>query len=301
MKLRHSIGVTLLTGLLCTSCDSSQVKKTMAEVSLWLKPTSPGVESAPSGQPSPNGTDQEFASMAARNAKANAEILHEMFVVVSMREPRDRSEFGNWADTLNQGASLEGVYNGLTHSGDYRKLEAIHTGATPEAVRVFGEELANLELELPTMTEFDGNSASPLPILGSVDPVSDSHEMKNAPSANGLIAATPSPKPDPKVLSDRYTKQFIGASIYTLKRVLGDEALKVVASKIQLREKLALWYSKWVSRMAQRNVDFGVALRNKPDEAFHFKWVMESADDRVKWEVLNRIHRVLNEANKTKQ
>lgn len=62
-------------------------------------------------------------SSVAKKAKANSEIFHEMFVVVFMREPKDRSEFGNWVDTLNQGASLEGVYNGLTHSEEYRRLE----------------------------------------------------------------------------------------------------------------------------------------------------------------------------------
>jgi hypothetical protein len=137
-------------------------------------------------------------------------------------------------------------------------------------------------------------------VLGSVDPENGKTEGETI-FESGLTAPSPIPKPDPKVLSEQYTKQFIGASIYTLKRVLGDEALKLINTKIQLREKLALWYSKWVCRVAQRNVDFGVALRNKPDEAFHFKWVMESQDDRVKWEVLNRLHRILNEANRQKQ
>ena len=52
--------------------------------------------------------------------------------------------------------------------------------------------------------------------------------------------------------------------------------------------------------MAQRNVNYGIALRNKADEAFHYKWAVENAGDPVKWEVLNRLHRVLNEANKSR-
>jgi hypothetical protein len=50
--------------------------------------------------------------------------------------------------------------------------------------------------------------------------------------------------------------------------------------------------------MTQRNVDFGVALRNKADEAFHLKWATEVSEDQIIWEVLNRLHRVLNDANK---
>ena len=83
--------------------------------------------------------------------------------------------------------------------------------------------------------------------------------------------------------------------------MIGDEALKVIAAKSEYREKLALWYSKWVVHMAQLNVDFGIPLRNKPDDEFHYNWVLNNSNDRVMWEVLNRLHRVLNESNKQKQ
>ncbi len=220
---------------------------------------SPDPKSAQTDTPKPQ-SDEEFISNAAKNAKANAEILHEIFQVVFIREPKDRADFGNWVDTLNQGASLEGVYNGLIHSADYRKMEVASPGASVEALRIFGEELALLEKELPQ------------------------------PSAN----LSP-------ILASNYSKQFIGSSVFTLKRLIGEEALKVVEVKSEYREKLALWYSKWVTHMIQRNVDFGVSLRNKVDEPFHYKFVLDSSEDRVKWEILNRLHRVLNEADKQKQ
>ena len=77
--------------------------------------------------------------------------------------------------------------------------------------------------------------------------------------------------------------------------------MTLMTVKKEYPEKMALWYSRWVVHMASRNVDFGVALRNKPDEAFHYKWALTAAEDRLKWEVLNRVHRVLNEANRQKQ
>jgi hypothetical protein len=221
-------------------------------------------------EPSASPSAEELSSSAAKKAKANAEIFHEMFKVVFMREPKDRGEFGNWVDTLNQGASLEGVYNGLTHSQEYAALEKNSPKASEKAIKVFRDEINLLELELPVPTHLEN---------------------------------------------------FGLASLFLLKRVLSDEALKVIASKSSgptpkasetapkgdvaeaksedsPKAKLAAWYSKWAVHMAQRNVDFGVPLRNKPDEGFHFKWAGEVSEDQITWEILNRIHRVLNDANR---
>ncbi len=255
------------------------------------------------------------AVLATKSAKANAEILHEVYQVVFMREPEDKSEFGSLVDSLNQGASIEGLYNGFTHSSDYRKLEASNQGATPQALRLFGEELASLEMELPAPVEFTDAATQPLalPVQPGVEPVAAVTSRQSAKAiADGVTVieyGKSDPQPTPRVsaqtgpatleqLTDRYTKQFVGASIFTLKRIMGDEALRVMAVKKDYPEKLAQWYSKWVARMARRNVDFGLAQRNKPDESFHYNWAMAATEDRLKWEVLNRAHRVLNEANK---
>jgi hypothetical protein len=264
-----------------------------------------------------NGEGSGLISANARNSKANSELLHEMYEIVYIREPKDRSEFGSMVDSMNQGASLEGVYNGYTHSADYRKLEIANAGASPEALQVFGQELAILELELPTPADFDAAATQPLAM--PVDPASAPAPLPTpvrTEHADGVHVieygkvpepgaepslSSPVPKPDINTLADRYTKQFVGASIFTLKRVLGDEALHVVADKKQHPEKLAMWYAKWVVHMAARGVDFGIALRNKPDFQFHYDWAIKAGQDRIEWEVLNRIHRVLNEANKQKQ
>ncbi len=247
--------------IFCVACESP----------LGLESQNPTAE--PSLTPLEKEKTAEGLSSVAKKSKANSEIFHEMFVVVFMREPKDRSEFGNWVDTLNQGASLEGVYNGLTHSEDYRRLEKTSPKASEKAVKAFREEITLLEIELSIPTQLEN---------------------------------------------------FGLASLFTLKRVLSDEALKVLAAKNNVnkaalavngavvpaanpssakneespRVKLAGWYSKWAVHMAQKNVDFGVALRNKPDEAFHFKWATEVSEDQIVWEVLNRLHRILNEANK---
>lgn len=290
------------------------------EWTAMLEVLSGGKTPAPLASPSPTPTE-EFASKNARDAKANAELLHEVYKVVYEREPKDRGEFGNLVDSMNQGASLEGMYNGFTHSTDYRKLETANSGASPEALRAFGEELAILEAELPTPVEFDNEATQPLAAADggaaalptpAAKPQADGVNVIEygkvpEPGVTPTAAAEPKTiasngaKPDIKVLADKYTKQFVGASIFTLKRVLGDEALRVVAVKKEYPEKLALWYSKWVVHMAVRGVDFGISQRNKPDEEFHYKWALTAGEDRVNWEVLNRLHRVLNEANRQKQ
>ena len=207
--------------------------------------------------PSPTPTELELISDASRRGKENSEIFKEIYQVTYIKQPKDRSEFGNWVDTLNQGASLEGVYHGLIQSEDYRQLEVQSKSASPEALRIFSEEFSILGAEL-------------------------------------------SPDSDIRALQEKNIQRYVGVSLFTLKKNLGEEALKVIASKNEYPEKLSLWYSKWVVRLADRNIDFGIDLRNKKDEEFHFKWALENKTDRLSWEVLNRLHRILNEANKEK-
>lgn len=299
-------------------------KEWNAMVSVLTGGRTPNAQASPqpSGQPSasPSLSLEEFSSQNARNAKANAELLHEVFKVVFIREPKDRGEFGSMVDSMNQGASLEGVYNGFTHSSDYRKLEMANAGASPDALRAFGEELAILEAELPTPVEFDASATQPLalPVNPGEEPAAPPTPVEKVQadgvhvieygkvpqpgvSAEPQAGASSAPKLDIKALSEKYTQQFVGASVYTLKRIVGDEALRVVSVKKEYPEKLALWYSKWVVHMCALGVDYGIALRNKPDEQFHYKWALTAGEDRINWEVLNRVHRVLNEANRQKQ
>lgn len=229
---------------------------------------------------------------AARLSKMNSELLREVYLTVLLQDSPDRAEFGSLVDTLNQGASFEGVYNGFTHSARYREYEMRKKGASAAALRVFSEELAILELELPEPTQFDETSAQPLRRP-------DFPTGEERPSFDAPMRAAPSPKaPDPKALAELYARQFVGASIFTLKRVIGDEVFKVMATKREYREKLALWYARWVVRVAnERRVDYGLPLRNLADEKFHYKWALDASVDRIQWEILNRLHRILNQAN----
>ncbi len=258
-----------------------------------VRPTPTGSPTAePSATQSPTANQGELTMPAAQRAKLNSEVFKEMFTVVFMKEPSDHADFGNWVDSLNQGASFEGVYNGLVHSMEYKKLEETEKGTTTRALQIFGEEMAFLEKDQAKPTRFE----SYRPVVTETDPISPT------PTAGFRPNPTPSPadqltKVQLAMLSENYAKQFVGASVYSLKRALGDEAIVIMDLNNDYKEKLALWYSKWVVHMAARNIDYGLPLRNKPDASFHYKWALENSVDLLKWEVLNRIHRLMNLAN----
>ncbi len=64
---------------------------------------------------------------------------------------------------------------------------------------------------------------------------------------------------DASSLSARNEAIFFRFSLFTLKRILGEEGMRLVTD-------------------------------------FHQEWAMGASPDRIEWEVLNRLHRVLNQA-----
>ena len=263
-------------------------------VSEWIKqgvsPSSPEPVVSASPSAAPNGS----VSVNAAKAKANAELLREMYVSVNGVPPTNRADFGSMLDSMNQGASLEGVYNGFIHSAAYRKLEVENPGAQPDALKFFVDELAQIEMELPSVTEFNGDSAKPIELIDPASENTPSVESFSFPAKKPSAAAAKQPEGITKdALVLKYSKLFNKSSIFTLKRVLGDEALKLIQTKKDNKEQLAGWYGKWALKLAAINIDFGIQQRNIADEQFHSKWAMAATEDQIRWEVLNRLHRVL--------
>lgn len=205
----------------------------------------------------------------------HSELISEMYRVVLLKEP-EASTFWELVNAMSQGASIEGIYNGLTHSAQYRQLEMTDQAISSSSLKIFAELLEDLEAELPIRTEFDGSAAQPLELLlpDQLSSIEKGSRRFSQPQD--------------------FKKIFASASFFTLKRVLGDEAIKVIAIKSSDSHFLASWYSHWVSKMAARQVDFGLQLRNDSNQQFHDRWALGASEDRLKWEVLNRIHRVLN-------
>lgn len=97
-----------------------------------------------------------------------------------------------------------------------------------------------------------------------------------------------------KAAGEKYAKEYMGKPLFTLKRVLGDRVIQEAETRKGDKDRLAAWYSNFVGRWAKAGVSFGMAQRDRADEAFHFKWAKENNLGMIQWELLNRVHRVLN-------
>ena len=240
--------------------------------------------------------------------ESNATFLEELHGVVSRTEPHGNDQkFSEFLNALDQGASFEGIYNSFVHSAEYRQIEIAKPGCSPKGLRTFSVELARVELELKEITQFDEKSAGTLAYAVQIGPTDGSADVEQDGTVSfrktAAISATPPVQVKPTVdgLTLRYMGLFKDSSLYTMKRILGDEALKLVEQKKTQPEVLATWYSKWASNMTVYGVDFGHPLRNKQDPTFHYRWAEDNllndrtfGIERVKWEILNRVHRLLN-------
>lgn len=253
-------------------------------------------------------------------SEVQAELVQEIFRVVLLRDPAERGEFTSYVDLLAQGASIEGVHNGLTHTDQYRKLEQTYR-TEAGVLEVFCREWLDLGMGSVEPSRLNPKMAEPLsaPVpLEYVEPSETSESGRNEGGDRNNhtgpregVGGTDSTSPEVEC-----NQVFSGAAFFTLKRVLADEAIRVIREVRQVGSgqsaspaqppgpaqatapRLSTWYGRWAALMANRGVDFGLALRNKADEKFHRDWASSTSDDKVTWEVLNRVHRVLNEAQR---
>lgn len=239
-----------------------------------------------------NQAEDEKKPSAGELAKANSELLSEMMkVIFDEKEVEDKTNFGNLVHSLNQGASLEGIYRGILAGSRYRGLEAKSQAASPTILKAFAFEMAELQDTMKNPSSFTQEARK----APSIDfPEEASNEIPTAAPRSQDVTE----KKDKKDVMDNLLQIFIGASPYTLKRVLGEEALRKMEELKNSPGELAQWYAQSTVRLCDTKVDFGLAQRNQPDFDFHFKFAQKMAQDRVQWETLNRYHRYLNAAMK---
>jgi hypothetical protein len=234
----------------------------------------------------------EPANPAANLNRANDEILSEMFQVTffAERQEIEAREFAELSQSLKQGASLEGVYRGLISSSRYRTLESQGGAATPEVLKAFALELARVREGAKDLSRYSGKDAAQVPEVSFPDESDSGVEVKTFP------LVTPQAEKRLPVEEDaaELARTFVGASVFTLKRVLCEAALSRIDELGGSHDQVAQWYAKLANRLAAAHVDFGLSQRNSSDSDFHFSWAMKASDERIKWEVLNRYHRYLN-------
>ena len=238
----------------------------------------------------------EDQKRASEFAKENSELLFEMMsVVFDTTDIANKSDFGALVHSLNQGASLEGIYRGIIMGARYRGQESSEKGASPATLKAFALEMAEVQADMKNPTVFhEGEAKKPFEI-----------EYPEGPTTSAATPAEDRPVLKKEENALELLKMFVGASHFTLKRVLADETLKRIdefqnsAGQLDVNA-LAQWYAQFAVRMAATKVDFGLKQRNEADYDFHFKWAQHMAADRVKWEVLNRDHRYINAISKLK-
>jgi hypothetical protein len=249
-----------------------------------------GMAFQPKATPSPSPAQNAEASAV----KANAELLAEMYqVTFNQKEIEDQAQFSSLVSSLNQGASLEGIYRGLVMGSRYRVLESKAKAASPDAIKVFAVEMSELQSAMKNPTHFNKDTAKQFPSIdfpeGADDSTPDSYTFGETKDENGAEV-----KKDKTQVAEELLQNFIGATPFTLKRVLAEEVMKKIDEMKDSPADLAQWYAGLVVHLSSANTDFGLPQRNSSDFDFHSRFARTMSVDRVKWEVLNRYHRIIN-------
>lgn len=201
-----------------------------------------------------------FVTTPKERRQIRKQFLSEIYQHVFARKFRDREAFIRWMNVLEQGASVEGVYRGLVLSREYAQMERGRT--TPEALELFASEMALLAL-------YRDNKG--VEYIQSDQGKRKREELKRALQA-----------------------RFESRSLFTLKRILGEEVLEYMDILKENRQTLSKWYADTTVRWNSQGVDFGLKQRNSKDGEYHQQWALGNSIGRIQWEVLNRLHRMMN-------
>jgi hypothetical protein len=213
MKL-NQLAPLSMTLICLSSCQQIDNLRTTLGLSKKSLPTEVNREMEQVGE-------EEKKQSAGELAKANSELLSEiMKVIFNEKEVEDKNTFGSLVHSLNQGASLEGIYRGVIMGSRYRGMEAKSKAASPTTLKIFANEMAEIQVDMKNPTEFTIESRKALSI-----------EFPDEASVSEMPTAAPrsqevKEKREKIAIADDLVRMFIGASPFTLKRVLGEEALK---------------------------------------------------------------------------
>lgn len=235
---------------------------------------------------------------AAARSLENGELFAEMVRVVFGKSPTDAASFAQYHASLNQGASLEGILNGLIHSSTYRTLEAKSPKAGELARTFFVDELVKLQEGLVSA------GRAPIPFYDfTPKPLGKTEFPTGVSEGGGVATAGRAWKYDSKAAPVAYWTAFAESSVPTLKRVL----VEAVQARIDgfpsaTSPEFGSWFSELAARFSRSGVDFGLAQRNRAEVGFHREVFASFVNarapsevrDRILWESLNRYLRILN-------
>ena len=173
---------------------------------------------------------------------------------------KNKEEYIDWLNILEQGSSVEGVYRGLILSDSYLRMEKLNKKVKSNTKNFFAREVARDTLNMECVKE-------------------EVMDLKFVQLRNEI---------------ESIQKKVGDFNFFTLKRILSERLLSKISSLREDRKKLAHWYANLVSCWAFLKIDFGLEERNSSDFHFHFLWSMRNSLGRMQWEVLSRLHRIMN-------
>ncbi len=220
----------------------------------------------------------------------HAERIVEMWRVVALEDPAKNLELERelpaWVDALSQGARLDGIYQSIVRSDHYRERER-RTPGPSRAIGIFARELSRLQKLFPEgdRRQFTSRDAEPL-----ARPV-----MPETLALESTLSADPARPVDSTEAG--LIEGFSRASVFTLKRVLSEEVLRYFSRVDADPELWAKTYGEWVVTLQVYPVDLGLETRSRKEPEFHTQWARTAPRDVAYWELLNRVHRILNQAD----
>lgn len=201
-----------------------------------------------------DGIDRVEILTPNERKRINRQFIREMYEQIYAKRLTDIELYNSWMNVLEQGASIEGVYRGLTLSEQYRELE--RGVVSKEAKEFFAQEITYLEM------------------------------LKN-----------PKVRNEAEMIRE-ISKNVEKAPLFTLKRILGERVLEAIDLRKTDREAVATLFADLTARWSKVDVDFGFKQRNNKDRDYHYAWALRSSRGRVQWEILNRVHRIMNHFGK---
>ena len=193
---------------------------------------------------------------------SNEDVLSEIYEVMYIENvDKKKDDFQKRINVLNQGGSIEGLYNGIVL--DVSFVERSKKAAHPDAINFFADEMTLLIADLHKITD------------SQVKINKDEIRKTNLDLASGK-------------------------NIFVLKKVLSEQIIKNMYAN-SYKEKLAGWYASQSVRLAGAGVELGEGARkwrNEKDEYIHYEWAMKVSEDRIHYEMLIRENKILNFKNK---
>jgi len=213
------------------------------------------------------------------------EVVPEMYRVLLRKNPPPQ-DYEGWVEVLTQGASLEGVYRGLVTSSGYRSLET-------RGPKISLSSLEYWVRDWKKSASFFRACGDRIPSLIWSDRLAQASPL--FPSDPQPVISQEGKPPGINSSFQEWVEFFSETSVATFARVMTNLYLR--GSQECPQSSRMDWYGPWAADVArrarERHINLGHELRLRDSAEFHRVWAGQMTLDRVHWEMVNKINRLL--------